>query len=81
MMSPERINLNVDLRISPKGGLGAVWTFSFFLLQEGKILKFRSAHPCLCQVSSLAEVGAVPVCSRLQLYLGQCITVKQQLCP
>lgn len=81
MLSPERINLNVDLRIFPKGGLDALWTFSFFLLQEGKILKFRSAQTCLWQVSLLADVGAVPGCGRLQLYLMQCITVKQQLGP
>lgn len=81
ILSPERINLNVDLRIFPKGGLDSFWTFSFFLLQAEKMLKFRSAQTCLCQVSSLAEADTVPGCGRLWLCLGQCITVKQQLRP
>lgn len=81
MLSPERINLNVDLKIFPKGGLDAFWAFSLFLLQEGKILQFRNTQTCLCQVSTLAEAGAVPDCGRLQVYLEQCIAVKEQLCP
>lgn len=59
MLSPERINLNGDLRVFPKGGLDALWTLSFFLLQEGKILKFKNAQSYLHQVSLLAEVDAV----------------------